>query len=92
MKFVVRHGSPEKAAIYFEKDAAIVVCDRGYLRHQKAWRDAVADAAECSVIEVESDVVVPVETASDKHESAARTIRPKIHKKWDDYLVPLEPT
>ena len=92
VKLVVRHGSPETAALHFAKDAALVVCDRGYLRHQKAWRDAVADGAKCRVIEVESDVVVPVDTVSDKHESAARTIRPKIHRLWDDYLQPLRAT
>ncbi|MDB5325008.1 MAG: phrB [Phycisphaerales bacterium] len=92
IKFVVRHGSPEKAALHYAKEAALVICDRGYLRHQKAWRDALADHAPCEVMEVESDVVVPVDVASDKHESAARTIRPKIHKKWDEYLQPLRPT
>ena len=89
IRFVVRHGSPEKVALHYAEDAAIVVCDRGYLRHQKKWRDVVADEAKCRVVEVESDVVVPVEVASDKHESAARTIRPKIHKLWDEYLKPL---
>lgn len=92
IRFVVRHGSPEQAALHYGKQAAVIVCDRGYLRHQKQWRDTVADQAPCPVIEVESDVVVPVDVASDKHESAARTIRPRIHKKWDEYLVPLRAT
>ena len=30
-----------------------MVCDRGYLRHQKQWRDAVADGARCRVEQVE---------------------------------------
>ena len=33
IRFVVRHGSPPQAAIHFGKDAALIVCDRGYLRH-----------------------------------------------------------
>ena len=72
--------------------AALVVCDRGYLRHQKRWRAAVAAAAPCRVVQVEGDVVVPVEEASDRHEVAARTLRPKLHRLWDEYLVPLEET
>ena len=92
IKFVVRHGPPAKAAIHYAKDAAAVVCDRGYLRHQKAWRDEVADAVACAVTEIESDVVVPVEVVSAKHESAARTIRPKIHKHWETFLQPLRET
>ncbi len=42
-------------------------------------------------MQVESGVVVPVETASNKREYAARTLRPKIHKRWDDFLTPVEP-
>jgi deoxyribodipyrimidine photo-lyase len=42
------------------------------------------------VIEVESDVIVPVEVASGKEEYAARTIRNKIHSHLGYFLVPLE--
>ncbi len=90
IKFVVKHGQPYDAALQYGKDAASIVCDRGYLRHQRRWRDHVADHADCRVVEVESDVVVPVEVVSDKHEYAARTIRPRIHRQWDEYLVPLK--
>lgn len=92
IRFVVRHGSPPAVAIGLAKHAALVVCDRGYTRHQKAWRDKVADDVACRVVEVESDVVVPVEEASDKQEYAARTIRPKLHKRWPTYLVALSET
>lgn len=90
--FVVRRGHPQDVAVRLAKDAAVVVCDRGYLRHQRQWRDHVADHAGRQVAEVESDAVVPVEVASDKQEYAARTIRPRIHRHWNDYLVPLEET
>jgi deoxyribodipyrimidine photo-lyase len=89
--FVVRHGSPADVAIELSRDAAVIVCDRGYLRHQKQWRDDVADGARCEVVEVESDVVVPVEVASDKHEFAARTLRPRIHRHLAAYLRPVKP-
>ena len=89
--FIVRHGPPAKVATQMSHDAAVVVCDRGYLRHQKQWRDEVADAARCAVVEVESDVVVPVEVASDKHEFAARTLRPRIHRHLAGYMKPLKP-
>lgn len=35
---------------------------------------------------MESDVVVPVETASDKREWGARTIRRKLTSRWSNYL------
>jgi deoxyribodipyrimidine photo-lyase len=42
------------------------------------------------VVQVEGDVVVPVEVASSRDESAAGTLRPKLHRVWDDYLTDLE--
>mgnify|MGYP001249439264 CR=1 FL=1 len=87
--FAMRLGAPDEVAIGLAEDAALVVCDRGYLRHQRAWRNSVAQRAPCRVIEVEGDVVVPVDVASRKREYAARTIRPKIERLRDDFLRPL---
>lgn len=87
--FVLRRRNPADVAIELSREAAMVVCDRGYLRHQKQWRDRVADGAKCAAVEIETDVVVPVEVTSDHAEFAARTIRPKIHKLLKSYLVSL---
>ncbi len=89
---VVRKGAPDAVALQLARDAALVVCDRGYLRHQREWRRRVAEKAKCPVVQVESDVVVPVEVASQKAEYAARTLRPKIHTHLDDYLIELRTT
>jgi len=43
---------------------------------------------DCPLIQVESDVIVPVEEASPKEEYAAATLRPKIHKKLNHFLIP----
>lgn len=90
--FVVRLGAPDEVALELTQDAACVVCDRGYLRDQKAWRERLAKEAPCRVDQVETDVIVPVEEVSDKAEYAARTLRPKIHRKLDTYLVSLRTT
>jgi deoxyribodipyrimidine photo-lyase len=92
IRFVVRHGKPPAVALSLAKQAALVVCDRGYARYQKLWRETVAHDAPCRVVEVETDVIVPVEQASPKQEFAARTIRPKLHKQWPTYLVDLSET
>ena len=89
---VVRVGDPVDEIADLAKDAVEVVCDRGYLRHQKAWRRDLADAVSCRAIEVEGDVVVPVAVVSDQQEHAARTIRKKINSQRDDYLVALDTT
>ena len=88
---VVRRGSPPDVALELGQEAAIIVCDRGYLKHQRIWRDQVAIEADCRVVQVESDVIVPLETVSQKVEYAARTIRPKIKKQLDRYLIELKP-
>ena len=86
IKMVVRLGEPPLIALSDGKNAAAIVCDRGYLRHQRNWRHKVAKHALCRVVQVESDVVIPIEVVSTKAEYAARTIRPKIHRYLDDYL------
>ncbi len=90
--FVVRRGSPDDVALELAADAAVLVCDRGYQRHQRQWRERVAREARCPVVQVEGDVVVPVELVSDKAETAARTIRPKLTQHLDRFLVPLPTT
>ena len=92
VKFVVRKGSPDDVALEACKDASLIVTDRGYMRPQRRWREKVAGEAGCPVVQVESDVVVPVELASGKQEHAARTLRPKIQEYLDDFLVELTPT
>lgn len=87
--FVIRRGSPEAVALDLAGGAAALVCDGGYLRHQRLWRKRVGEAAECPVLRVEGDVVVPVALASAKAEHAARTIRPRILRHRDQFLKSL---
>lgn len=74
------------------ENAAVVVCDQGYLRHQKRWRRRVAQNAGRRVVEVESDVVVPVDEASATAETVAHTIRPTIQRLRDKYARNLAET
>jgi deoxyribodipyrimidine photo-lyase len=95
IRFVVRRGSPPAVALHYARRAALVVTDRGYLRHQRQWRADVAAACDADgrgVVQVESDAVVPVGVASNKREFAARTIRPKIHRHRAEFLTPLAAT
>mgnify|MGYP006277941219 CR=1 FL=1 len=87
ISLIVRHQPPERAIREFAEEAALVVTDRGYLRFQRQWREEVTDNILCPLIQVETDVIVPVEVASGKREYSARTIRPKIRKHLDTYLV-----
>ncbi|MBP2496753.1 deoxyribodipyrimidine photo-lyase [Methylobacterium radiotolerans] len=89
--FVMRKCSPAEIAIALAEDAALLVLDRGYLAIQKGWYREIAAAVKTRIVQVEGDVVVPVETASPKHEYAARTLRPKLNRLWDPFLAPLKP-
>jgi deoxyribodipyrimidine photo-lyase len=90
IKMVVQHGNPADVAIKLSKDAALVVTDRGYLRPAKAWREKVAREIHCKLFQVETDVVVPVDTVSDHAEFAARTIRPKITRLLEKFVQPVD--
>lgn len=87
---VVRIGDPVKEVLKLGRKACLIVCDRGYMRHQVAWRKAVAERSTCPVVQVETDVIVPVEAVSDKAEYAAYTIRPKLNRRIDTYLIPVD--
>ena len=89
IKMVIRHQSPEIGAMELSKQADLVVVDRGYLKIQRAWRNYVAERIDCPLIQIESDVVVPVETASPKEEFSAGTFRPKITKLLPNFLTPM---
>jgi len=92
IKFVLRYGQPDTVALKLSRRAALLVTDRGYLRHQRQWREYVASEAACRVAQVETDVTVPVEVVSGKQEYAARTIRSKLHKHADAFLIELNHT
>lgn len=90
VQLVVLHASPEIGAIEMAKDASLMVTDRGYMLNQIKWREYVVENVKCPMIQIESDVVVPVEYASSKEEYSAATIRKKIKSKLGDFLVPVE--
>ncbi|MFX0088861.1 MAG: deoxyribodipyrimidine photo-lyase [Candidatus Hodarchaeota archaeon] len=90
IRMIIWDKSPERGIAELSKDACLVVVDGGYLGLQKKWRSYAAKNMDCSILQVESDAIVPVETASPKEEYSAATFRPKIKKKLDHYLVPMK--
>lgn len=90
--FAVRHGTPVEVAVAAAAGAVEVVVDRAYLRHLVAWREELVTRTTVPVWQVEGDVVVPVEVASDKREYAARTLRPKIDRRREEFLTELTTT
>ena len=87
---IVERVSPEIGAVEFADKASLIVCDCGYLKVQCQWRQYAAEHIACPLLQVESDVVVPVEVASNKEEYSAATLRRKILPLLFKYLVPLQ--
>lgn len=91
IRLIVLRGHPADVAAKVGKDASMIVTDVGYLRHQQQWRKKVAAQCPCRMVQVESDVVVPVREVSDSHQYAARTIRPRIHRRLSEFLTVFNP-
>ena len=89
---VVRRGEPAKEIAAFGRDAAMVVVDDGYVRVERGWRRSAAAALDCPLVEVATNVIVPVWAASSKEEYAAATLRPRIYRLLDGFLTPLRET
>ncbi|RUL82205.1 deoxyribodipyrimidine photo-lyase [Tautonia sociabilis] len=90
--FVLRLGEPDEviAALCREVRPAFLVGDENPLRGPRAWRDSVAGRIEVPFRCVDGDVVVP-SSLFPRQEYAARTIRPKIHRVWREFLKPPGP-
>ncbi|MFN3410975.1 MAG: deoxyribodipyrimidine photo-lyase [Exilispira sp.] len=81
---------PFEIVIKYSTNAALVVFDKGYTRIQKIWRIEAFKFIEKRIYEIESDVVVPVEIASDKEEYSAFTLRKKLLKKLKYFLTEVD--
>ncbi len=87
--FEILAGKPElKIPAYLKKvKAGGLVTDFDPLKIKRGWKDKVKAKIEIPFYEVDAHNVVPCFAASDKLEFAAHTLRPKIHKKMDDFLT-----
>ncbi len=88
--FVVQLVEPAEGAVRLARKAAVAVVDCGYLRIQRQWRKRAAARMRCPLIQVESEVVVPVEVAIPKQAWSAAVLRPRIVAQFNRYLVDLK--
>ena len=90
VKLILWKISPENDVVSISKTSCMVIVDKGYLRILKQWYMDVASKLDCPLIQVEDNVVVPVELASKKEEYSAATLRPKIRKQRHFFLRSLK--
>lgn len=73
------------------EDAFYVVFDKGYQKYQLEIREHVKQvinhqAPDLMIVEIDSDMVMPIKSISNKLEYGAYTIRPKLMKLYPSYL------
>lgn len=81
-------SSPKTVVAQLAKDAALIVTDDFPCFIIPEHNRRIAERAEIAVHAVDSNGVIPI-SKFDKEEYAAYTIRPKIKKMLDRYLVPV---
>ena len=87
IRFIVLDSSPLITKILeYSKRSVCIITDRAYLKYLRKIREEVGEKVSVRMIQIESDVVVPIEIASLKEEYSARTLRGKLHKVLDFYL------
>ncbi len=87
---VVKHSDPVECVSELSEEASEVIVDKAYLPQTRDWRRELMGKIDAPLIDVETDLVIPIEEASSKEEYAARTIRPKIDKQLEKYLIPVK--
>jgi deoxyribodipyrimidine photo-lyase len=86
IKFLIKLDSPPKGLMELSKKASQIIVDRGYIGQNKAWYNYAAEGVQVPLIQVEDNVVVPVEETSQKEEYSAATLRPKLLAKLNQFL------
>lgn len=89
IEFKIFSGNIVKIVSEIAKESALMITDRDYLKTTRNWRKEIAEKISSPLIQVESNLIVPVEEASEKEEYAAYTIRKKINRQLDYYLKDL---
>jgi len=85
--FVVRNTtSPWEGLSELSQKASQVIVDRGYLRINREWYNHAAELVPVSLAQIEDNVIVPVDEASQKEEYSAATLRPKLLAKLNQFL------
>jgi photolyase PhrII len=77
--------------IELSENAYALITDKAYLKYYRKLNKYIADRLDVPVYEIESDVCVPVEIASDRQEPYAFTFRKKIYSLLDKYIIELKP-
>ena len=87
--FFLLSGDAEKNLLGFIKqyDVSVIVTDFDPLKIKRKWKKSVGEKIDIPLYEVDTHNIVPCRFVSNKLEFAAYTIRPKIHRHMQEFLV-----
>lgn len=85
--FKTTFGLPDETISKHLNDGDVLILDKAYLKQPRQWRNALYKRIKSrnTIIEIDTELIVPVEHVSSKMEYGAYTIRPKLHKLFDAF-------
>ena len=83
--FYLQKGQPLEQLLKLEKSTKVLIMDKGYGTYEREIRAEVTAAFGCDAYEIDTNLVVPVETAYQKEAYAAYAIRPSIMRLIDQF-------
>ncbi|MEM1214833.1 MAG: deoxyribodipyrimidine photo-lyase [Bacteroidota bacterium] len=87
IKFVLRVAGITDVLQELVADTCAIVTDYPYLLAHQERLDAATSVTNLPIVALEGNVVIPVSTAAEKQEYAARTIRKQLQEQYEDFLV-----
>jgi len=87
IKFIITVSAEPLAKLrLLLQKAACAITDKGYLKFARRLRKELISKVDCPFYEIESDIVIPVQSTSPKEEYSAATIRRKILRRFADFV------
>lgn len=84
--FLATFDAPGNAISKLAKQSVCVVTDATYLREGRTIRSEIARTLDKQFVEIETNIVVPVNIASQKREYTAATLRRKIQPQFAEFI------
>ena len=78
---------PNLRRFIVENKVSHLVCDFDPIRIKQQWKEELSKEAEVNIDEVDTHNIVPARLVSNKAEFGAYTIRPKINRLLNEYLI-----
>lgn len=80
IKFIMLEGDSIENIIKIAHKAKVVIWDKSYLKNLRDIKSRLLERVNSTIVEVESNVIIPVELLSSKEEYSAKTLRDKYKK------------